>query len=95
MRDWRDVDLDAGVMNTNGSSPLSRNGIAAAPGAVLLFGAATPAAKWLLGSVGPWMLAGLLYLGSGLGLMLWRRLVRAPRVQLPSAEWRWFAEAIR
>jgi hypothetical protein len=27
--------------------------------------------------------------------MLLRRLVRAPRVQLPSAEWRWFAEAIR
>ncbi|MEB0135273.1 EamA family transporter [Actimicrobium sp. CCC2.4] len=76
------------------SHPVPRNGIAAALGAALLFGAATPLAKWLLGSVGPWMLAGLLYLGSGLGLMLWRRLVRAPRVQLPAAERRWFAGAI-
>lgn len=33
-----------------------------------LFGASTPAAKLLLGSVSPWLLAGLLYLGSGLGL---------------------------
>ncbi|GAA4016136.1 DMT family transporter [Actimicrobium antarcticum] len=73
---------------------LARPGIAAALGAALLFGAATPAAKWLLGSVGPWMLAGLLYLGSGLGLMLWRQLVRAPRVHLPAAERRWFAGAI-
>lgn len=78
----------------NLSPPILRNGVAAALGAALLFGAATPVAKWLLGSVGPWMLAGLLYLGSGLGLMLWRRLVRAPRVQLPAAERRWFAGAI-
>ncbi len=34
----------------------------------VLFGASTPAAKLLLGSVSPWLLAGLLYLGSGLGL---------------------------
>jgi len=34
-----------------------------------LFGASTPLAKLLLGAgVGPWLLAGLLYLGSGLGL---------------------------
>jgi drug/metabolite transporter (DMT)-like permease len=33
-----------------------------------LFGASTPAAKLLLGAISPWMLAGLLYLGSGLGL---------------------------
>ncbi len=36
-----------------------------------LFGASTPAAKWLLGSgVDPWLLAGLLYAGSGLGLFI-------------------------
>ena len=36
-----------------------------------LFGASTPLAKLLLGEgVGPWLLAGLLYLGSGTGLML-------------------------
>jgi drug/metabolite transporter (DMT)-like permease len=35
-----------------------------------LFGASTPFAKLLLGSVDPWLLAGLLYLGAGLGLAL-------------------------
>jgi drug/metabolite transporter (DMT)-like permease len=33
-----------------------------------LFGASTPLAKLPLGAVDPWMLAGLLYLGSGIGL---------------------------
>ncbi|NVI08390.1 DMT family transporter, partial [Paraburkholderia youngii] len=43
--------------------------------AAALFGAATPLAKALLGSVSPFMLAGLFYLGSGLGLgvgIAWR-----------------------
>lgn len=38
--------------------------------AALLFGASTPLAKALLGETSPLMLAGLLYLGSGLGLAL-------------------------
>lgn len=33
-----------------------------------LFGASTPLAKALLGDISPWMLAGLLYLASGIGL---------------------------
>ena len=33
-----------------------------------LFGISLPAAKFLLGSVDPWLLAGLCYLGSGVGL---------------------------
>jgi drug/metabolite transporter (DMT)-like permease len=33
-----------------------------------LFGASTPLAKLLLGEIDPWLLAGLLYLGSGVGL---------------------------
>jgi drug/metabolite transporter (DMT)-like permease len=41
-------------------------------GAAVLFGLSAPAAKLLIGSVDPWMLAGLLYLGSGVGLSLWR-----------------------
>jgi drug/metabolite transporter (DMT)-like permease len=44
--------------------------------AAVLFGASTPLAKGLLASVPPQVLAGLLYLGSGLGLgalWLWRR----------------------
>ena len=36
--------------------------------AAILFGASTPGAKLLLGSVDPQMLAGLLYLGAGVGL---------------------------
>ncbi|MES2933567.1 MAG: DMT family transporter [Pseudomonadota bacterium] len=39
--------------------------------AAALFGASTPFAKTLVGQVTPVMLAGLLYLGSGLGLLLW------------------------
>jgi drug/metabolite transporter (DMT)-like permease len=36
----------------------------------MLFGASTPVAKLLLGEVDPWLMAGLLYLGSGCGLAL-------------------------
>src|SRR5436305_11190862 len=38
--------------------------------AAALFGASTPFAKLLLGEMRPLLLAGLLYLGSGLGLSL-------------------------
>ena len=47
--------------------PLER-GIVAALAAALLFGASTPLAKLLTAEASPWLLAGLLYLGSGLGL---------------------------
>lgn len=44
-------------------------GVPLAMGSAALFGASTPFAKLLLGSgVSPWLLAGLLYVGSGLGL---------------------------
>src|SRR5574340_17582 len=69
-------------------------GVPAALGAALLFGAGTPLAKWLLDAVSPWLLAGLLYLGSGVGLTLYRRLTRAPAVRLPRNEVLWFAGAI-
>jgi hypothetical protein len=39
--------------------------------AAILFGASTPLSKVLLGQVDPILLAGLLYLGSGIGLALW------------------------
>ncbi len=51
-------------------------GIQSALLAALLFGVSTPLAKGLLAAVSPQVLAGLLYLGSGLGLgtlWLWRR----------------------
>lgn len=73
---------------------LRKMGVPAALGAALLFGAGTPLAKWLLDAVSPWLLAGLLYLGSGLGLALYRRLVRSPAVRPPRNEVFWFAGAI-
>jgi len=52
----------------------------------LLFGASTPFAKIFLGTVDPWTMAGLLYLGSGLGLLLIhlsRRIFRLPSTEAP------------
>jgi drug/metabolite transporter (DMT)-like permease len=69
-------------------------GVTASLAAALLFGAAAPLAKLLLEHVNPWLLAALLYLGSGLGLALLRRLRRAPPVQLPRGEAVWLAGAI-
>jgi drug/metabolite transporter (DMT)-like permease len=68
-------------------------GVAAALGAALLFGAGTPLAKLLLQDVGPWMLAGLFYLGSGIGLTLYRVAKRAAPVRLESQEVGWLAGA--
>ncbi len=47
-------------------------GVACAIGAAALFGASTPLAKQLLPSVSPILLAGLLYVASGLGLGAYR-----------------------
>jgi drug/metabolite transporter (DMT)-like permease len=69
-------------------------GIAAALGAALLFGAGAPLAKLLLRDLHPLTVAGLLYLGSGLGLSLYRALRRAPAVRLPRGERLWLAGAI-
>src|SRR3546814_16785854 len=64
-----------------------------------LFGASTPFAKFLLGSVDPWTMAGLLYLGAGLGLAmvhLSRAVLRLPAVEAPfrSADVPWLALVI-
>ena len=71
-----------------------RPGVAAALGAAALFGAGTPVAKQLLVGVNPWLLAGLLYLGSGLGLTAWRLVRRSAPVRLPVGQWRWLAGAV-
>lgn len=69
-------------------------GVTAALAAALLFGAGTPLAKLLLSDTGPWLLAALLYLGSGVGLWLVRRVRGAPAVQLPRGQGRWLAGAV-
>ncbi len=52
-------------------SSISLPGVPMALASAALFGASTPLAKLLLGGgVDPWLLAGLLYLGSGVGLGL-------------------------
>ena len=73
---------------------MRRPGVPAALAAALLFGAGTPFAKALLASIDPWLLAALLYLGSGVGLMLYRWIRHSPSVQLPPGEWPWLAGAI-
>jgi hypothetical protein len=88
-------------MNTHEAKHISHwKGIAFAVAAAGLFGASTPFAKLLVGSVDPWMLAGLLYLGSGLGLAAWqlgsaivrRRPVAA--LEVPRSEALWLAAAV-
>ena len=59
---------------------LPDRGITAALGAALLFGASTPLAKLLLAHTNPWLLAALMYLGSGVGLWLLHRLRHAATV---------------
>ena len=66
-----------------------------------LFGVSTPAAKALLGSIDPTILAGLLYCGAGFGVAVLRRLDRslisqpdAPEVALTRKELPWLAGAI-
>ena len=64
--------------------------------AAVLFGASTPLAKLLIDDVSPFLLAGILYLGSGLGLGL----VRLTRDRgwhspgLSAAQWPWLLSAI-
>ena len=65
--------------------------------AALLFGASTPLAKMLGESLPPVQLAGLLYLGSGLGLgllLLARRIVKQTTVRIPTADLPWLAGAV-
>ena len=70
--------------------------VVAALAAALLFGASTPFAKQLLRDVSPVLLAGLLYLGSGIGLGI-IRLIRDRGWRKPSLsgrEWLWLMLAI-
>ena len=76
------------------SVPGLNRGAAAALGAAILFGIGTPFAKLLLGETSPWLLAGLLYLGSGIGLLVLRLLRRSPAVRLPRVETAWLLGAV-
>ncbi len=61
-------------------------GVPLALGSAVLFGASAPLSKLLMGTVDPWLLAGILYVGAGLGLALVhaaRPLLGLGRVEAP------------
>lgn len=74
-------------------------GPALALASAALFGASTPLAKRLLADVDPWLLAGVLYLGSGIGLALLHATVRVAdagrwrEAALGRAGWGWLGLA--
>jgi drug/metabolite transporter (DMT)-like permease len=69
--------------------------IASALAAALLFGASTPAAKLLAGEMSAFLLAGLLYAGSGIGLSIFLALRPAtPAPPLARGDLPWLAGAV-
>lgn len=67
--------------------------------AAVLFGASTPAAKYFLGEIHPVLLAGLFYLGSGIGVLIIlsvRKLVVSHIADstLKRGDWKWLMIAI-
>lgn len=76
---------------------MTSRAIPAAVGAAVLFGVSTPLAKQLVGHVDPWLLAGLLYVGSGVGLGIFALLSRHRRAQeagITRAQVPWLGGAI-
>ena len=75
---------------------MNRSGIALAMTAAALFGLSTPFAKLLLAHVGPWTLAGLFYLGAGIGLAIVRatRPARATETAIVRRDTPWLLASI-
>src|SRR5215210_6620948 len=74
---------------------MNRTAVLYAPGSAALFGMSTPAAKALLGTVHPIVLAGLLYCGAGLGIGILRRLMSSAKgAPLTRTDVPWLAGAI-
>ena len=84
-------------MSVHGGPRLS---IVFALGAAALFGISAPAGKALLAVTDPWLLAGLLYLGSGVSLGAFRLVQRARlgggagEAALGRSDWPWLSAAI-
>src|SRR6202789_1430695 len=72
---------------------VGNSGVIAALVASLLFGVTTPLAKQLLASTTPLLIAGLLYLGSGVGVSLLRIIQERGWAAsgLRAADWPWVA----
>jgi drug/metabolite transporter (DMT)-like permease len=80
---------------------MNYHGVAFALLSAALFGASTPAAKALLGSINPAVLAGLLYCGAGIGAAFLRRAARTlitpnggAEAPLSCKDWPWLTGAI-
>jgi drug/metabolite transporter (DMT)-like permease len=78
---------------------MNRTGVFYALLSAALFGVSTPAAKFLVGTIHPVMLAGLLYCGAGIGVAVLRRFLPsivtgAPEIAVSRSELPWLAGAI-
>ena len=98
---WKAIPVDGAPTRTRQRSVVTndRRGIGLAIGAAVLFGASAPFAKLLLLNSAPQLLAGLLYLGSGIGLgLVWLRRRSSAEVAserpLTRRELPWLAGAI-
>lgn len=74
-------------------------GVPLALASAVLFGATAPLSKLLLGTVNPWLLAAILYLGAGLGLAALqtvRGLIGLPNAEAPLTrkDWPWLAAVV-
>jgi drug/metabolite transporter (DMT)-like permease len=102
----RETGPAAGASVFSGSSALTvsnnqamHKGILHALLAAVLFGASTPFSKLLVGQLAPLTLAGLLYLGSGIGLLGWRIIRRlsagaSQYAGLTASDMPWLAAAV-
>src|SRR5690242_6932973 len=79
---------------TPSNDPETTRARLAAGGAAVLFGCGAPAAKRLLGSVEPVMLAGFLYLGAGVALGAARLLGAGSPVEWSRRDRAWLAGSI-
>ncbi len=70
-------------------------GVPLALASAVLFGASPPLSKLLLATINPFMLAGLLYLGAGIGLAIYRLLAKPMGgANLVRKDWPWLAMAV-
>jgi drug/metabolite transporter (DMT)-like permease len=93
---WKRVWTRPRTVGMTGSGPVSRamqGGALAALASALLFGLTTPIAKHLLAGTHPLLIAGLLYLGSGVGVgaLRWVRVHGRSESGLVGRDWVWLA----